>query len=76
MNTCKTCQFYEQHPEAKPETGTCYGEPPKNILLPLEAPNAGLVAPGARQIAMSLQSSRPAVVATDKACALWRGVQH
>lgn len=76
MKHCENCQYYSAHERTTPATGTCFGEPPKNILLPMQTETAGLVAPGARGPALALQSTRPVVTATDRACALWRAAVH
>ena len=77
MNTCKTCHFYDKQ-DTEPETGTCYGDPPRNILLPMPVNGGPLLAPskGQQSMKMSIQSMRPAVMADERACHLWRAQEQ
>jgi hypothetical protein len=78
MNTCQGCQFYQ--PFDVPATidilkkteqlGMCFGEPPRNMLLPYQGVTP-VLKPGPQQMSMQVQSMRPNVMSTDRACALY-----
>jgi len=73
---CGKCGYFRKFPNQAvntPIAGSCYGVPPVNILIPVQAPAGGLLKPGQMQNAISLQSLRPSVTAGDFACSLFQG---
>jgi hypothetical protein len=80
MNTCSRCQFYQPYdvpaneavPKKTEQLGVCFGDPPRNMLLPYQgAVPAVLAKPGPQQMSMQVQSMRPSVMSSDRACALF-----
>ena len=65
---CLHCIYYVRHPDK--QTGDCHGNPPSVMLLPVAPAAKDQIASGGRAQGFALQTVRPTVQATDKACAL------
>lgn len=74
---CEYCAYWRVFPNQAvntPVSGMCYGAPPVNILIPVQAPMQAVLKAGQSAQAISLQSMRPTVTAEDIACALFKAV--
>jgi hypothetical protein len=72
MRVCGDCAHIAPLEGERASAGVCYGEPPKLMLLPAQAPLGSRLAQAAGQgMRMVLQPMRPSVILSDKACALW-----
>lgn len=73
---CGKCGYFRAFPNQAvntPIAGSCYGVPPVNILIPVQAPMQAVLKAGQSAQAISLQSLRPSVTADDFACSLFQG---
>ena len=65
---CLHCIYYVREPEK--EIGSCHGNPPQVMLLPVAPPPRSQIETGGRAQGFALQTVRPTVQAVDVACSM------
>lgn len=68
MSQCLHCAYYVREPEH--DYGSCHGNPPSVMLMPVQAAKADQIASGGRAQGLAPATLRPMVKAMDRACSL------